>query len=220
MNDLVMIISIMNTTEASSEGINAKTVYLSTSVRAVGATKSLYAFAKIQGTDKVINLLEGKEAHEFMNSEPGQIINTYNKTCEARESLIEVDVNGMSGVVNANNLNVFIVWGDPNKNKKNEVHIAGFLGTEQAATALTSHENYRYKYNENIDNSTEEFNNMMWGLMIPKSSFDSYPREGISIMDAYPQFMNWAKSGGKDVLDWYTLGVNDLLYQGDSAKDK
>lgn len=61
-----------------------------------------------------------------MNSEPGQIINTYNKTCEARESLIEVDVNGMSGVVNANNLNVFIVWGDPNKNKKNEVHIAGF----------------------------------------------------------------------------------------------
>ncbi|WP_232284082.1 MULTISPECIES: DUF4842 domain-containing protein [Parabacteroides] len=56
--------------------------------------------------------------------------------------------------------------------------------------------------------------------MIPKSSFDSYPREGISIMDAYPQFMNWAKSGGKDVLDWYTLGVNDLLYQGDSAKDK
>lgn len=220
MNDLVMIVSIMNTTEASSEGINAKTVYLSTSVRAVGATKSLYAFAKIQGTDKVINLLEGKEAHEFMNSEPGQIINTYNKTCEARESLIEVDVNGMSGVVNANNLNVFIVWGDPNKNKKNEVHIAGFLGTEQAATALTSDEYYRYKYNENIDNSTEEFNNMMWGLMIPKSSFDSYPREGISIMDAYPQFMNWAKSGGKDVLDWYTLGVNDLLYQGDSAKDK
>ncbi|MBM6515478.1 LruC domain-containing protein [Parabacteroides distasonis] len=220
MNDLVMIVSIMNTTEASSEGINAKTVYLSTSVRAVGATKSLYAFAKIQGTDKVINLLEGKEAHEFMNSEPGQIINTYNKTCEARESLIEVDVNGMSGVVNANNLNVFIVWGDPNKNKKNEVHIVGFLGTEQAATALTSDEYYRYKYNENIDNSTEEFNNMMWGLMIPKSSFDSYPREGISIMDAYPQFMNWAKSGGKDVLDWYTLGVNDLLYQGDSAKDK
>lgn len=126
----------------------------------------------------------------------------------------------MSGVVNANNLNVFIVWGDPNKNKKNEVHIVGFLGTEQAATALTSDEYYRYKYNENIDNSTEEFNNMMWGLMIPKSSFDSYPREGISIMDAYPQFMNWAKSGGKDVLDWYTLGVNDLLYQGDSAKDK
>lgn len=72
-----------------------------------------------------------------------------------------------------------------------------FLGTEQAATALTSDEYYRYKYNENIDNSTEEFNNMMWGLMIPKSSFDSYPREGISIMDAYPQFMNWAKSGGK-----------------------
>ena len=32
-------------------------------------------------------------------------------------------------------------------------------------------------------------------------------------MDEYPQFMN-------DVLDWYTLGVNDLLYQGDSAKDK
>ena len=73
--------------------------------------KSLYAFAKIQGTDKVINLLEGKEAHEFMNSDLGQIINTYNKTCEARESLIEVDVNGMSGVVNANNLNVFYCLG-------------------------------------------------------------------------------------------------------------
>ena len=74
--------------------------------------RNLYMhFAKIQGTDKVINLLEGKEAHEFMNSEPGQIINTYNKTCEARESLIEVDVNGMSGVVNANNLNGFYCLG-------------------------------------------------------------------------------------------------------------
>ncbi len=31
-------------------------------------------------------------------------------------------------------------------------------------------------------------------------------------MDAYPQFMNWAKSGGKDVLDWYTLEVSMIFF--------
>ena len=46
MNDLVMIVSIINTTEASSEGINAKTVYLSTSVRAVGATEIFICFCE------------------------------------------------------------------------------------------------------------------------------------------------------------------------------
>ena len=61
---------------------------------------------------------------------------------------------------------------------------------------------------------------MMWGLMIPKSSFDSYPREGISIMDAYPNLWIGPSLEEKMFLDWYTLGVNDLLYQGDSAKDK
>lgn len=201
MNDIVINVGVGNV----MAGGNASKIYITGQLVAVGAKKDLYVLAQIDGTDKVINLLDGKEAHAFMGKSSGEVVNTFEQDCAPAEIFKEVDVTGMKGLVNANNLNVFIVWGDPNSEKRNEVHVAGFLGTKQAAASERSTKDYKYR-------SDDEYGNLMWGLMIPKESYSSYPKEGMPIKDAYPGFYDWAKAGGQNVLDWYTSGLEDKIF--------
>lgn len=206
MNDLVMDVSIAN----SIAGANATSVTITTTVRAVGATKALYAFARIEAPgagNKVVQLFDG-EAHAFMGGSTKEIINTHTYKYPAATNSVTVELpSTMQGVVNANNLNVFLVWGDITGNKWNEIHLPGFGGTDKAAQASSSN-SYKYK-SDGSQEGSEAYSNMMWALRIPAKEFKSYPREGISIKEAYSGFEDWAKTGGSSNYDWYTNPSDD-----------
>lgn len=201
MNDVVVNVGVGN----RMVGNKVTTACITGQVLAVGAKKGLYLFAQIDGTDKVVNLLDGQEVHNFMGMQETETINTYKKDCESKSFNLDVDVTGINGVVNANNLNVFIVWGSPDGKNRNEVHVAGFYGTKNAAVSDSSSKDYKCM----IDG---EHKNLMWGLMIPKDVYSSYPKEGSPIDQAYPGFTDWAHSGGKNAYDWYTSGLEDKIF--------
>lgn len=201
MNDLVMDVNIAN----SISGANAASVTITTTVHAVGATKALYAFARIEAPgagNKVVQLF-GQEAHAFMQGTVKETINTHKYTHAPQTNSITVTLPASTqGVVNVNNLNVFLVWGDISGDKWNEVHLPGFGGTDKAAQASSSN-GYKYKV-DGSENSNPAYGNMMWALKIPTKYFKSYPREGISINEAYSGFEKWAQTGGSSNYDWYT----------------
>lgn len=212
MNDLVLDVNIANIGVMNN---NATSVVLTTTVRAVGASKPLYAFAQIEapGVGKtIVPLFEG-EAHAFLGKTTNDKINTFNYTCDNRTTVQTVEVKGIKGLVNALNLNVFLVWGDVSGEKWNEVHLPYFKATARAAHSATTGDNY--KYNGKVEGAKTEYDNMMWALMVPTKDFASYPKEAVSIMTAYDEFMEWAKSGGAVAGDWYTRPVAaDKIYQG------
>ncbi|WP_159063596.1 LruC domain-containing protein [Parabacteroides bouchesdurhonensis] len=212
MNDLVLDVNIANVGVVNN---NATSVVLTTTVRAVGASKPLYAFAQIEAPgagETIVPLFDG-EAHEFLGKTVGDKINTYNYTCDSRTTVQTVGLNGIKGLVNALNLNVFVVWGDVNSGKWNEIHLPNFKATQNAVSSATT--NQDYKYNGKAEGAKPEYDNMMWALMIPTRSFTSYPKEGVSIMDAYDGFITWARSNGAAVGDWYFHPTSsDKIYEG------
>lgn len=218
MNDIVMDVNIANTVDKNG---NATSVTISTTLRAVGATKNLYAFAQIEASganNQIVSLLSDQEAHAALGQEQGSTVNTFKYNCDSRTYTIDVPLSGVTGRINANNLNVFIVWGDPNSEKRNEIHLPNFKGTSQAAATGAK----GYKYDGSLEGANPDYDNMMWGLMVYTDHFDSYPKETIVIGDAYPGFWEWAKSGGKaeNVLDWYSNGISDKLYDGKAPEVK
>ncbi|WP_165155996.1 LruC domain-containing protein [Parabacteroides sp. ZJ-118] len=213
MNDLVMDVEIANTVDKKGDATH---VSITTTLRAVGATKNIYAYAQIEApgaNNQIINLLDGKEAHDALGQDRGKIVNTYNYVCGSRSFTCETPLSGVKGRINANNLNVFIVWGNPDAEKKwNEIHLPNFRGTSHAAATGSK----GYKYDGSAEGADPNYDNMMWGLMVYTRDFDSYPKETISIADAYSGFWDWAKSGGQaeTSLGWYANGDPEKLYQG------
>lgn len=183
MNDVVVNIGSMGN-------------FVTGEVVAVGATKNLYLFAQADNTGEFIDLLDGQELHAFMGASAGEQVNSSKITHEPVGFTKVID-----SEVDPSTLNVFIVWGNTSGKDRNEIHIAGFKGTSNAAKSSNSSSYYTLI-------SDGDDRNLMWGLMIPKVKFSSYPKEGVSIMDAYPQFLDWAKSGGwiKELDSWYLGG--------------
>ena len=52
--------------------------------------------------------------------------------------------------------------------------------------------------------------NLPWAIEIPGDF--KYPTEWTDISDAYPQFYDWAVSGGTVNEDWYNFGEASKLY--------
>lgn len=102
-------------------------------------------------------------------------------------------------------INPFIINGGY-KNQRDEVHMTGYSPTEKANTR---------RFGEGDDNSNVKYyttqGNMMFVLALPKDSF--YPREYISIKQAYPELENWAISGGGANLDWYNHPQDLYIYK-------
>ncbi|MBK5203394.1 MAG: DUF4842 domain-containing protein, partial [Prolixibacteraceae bacterium] len=53
--------------------------------------------------------------------------------------------------------------------------------------------------------------NLIWGLAVPGPF--SYPSEAKAITKAYPDFKNWATSGGTTNTDWYEHPKSEFIYQ-------
>lgn len=195
MNDIVVDLNVANQ-EIDRQG-NAKAAIITATLRAVGATKELYLFV---GADNIVQkevpLFDGKEAHTSLgNYNRTQMINTEQYDTDPLPYQTTVDLSG--GRLSLGSLDVYIVWGNPDTDNRNEIHLPGFSGTSRAKVADTS---VRYRYKSEGDEG-DKFHNMMWGLMIPQTF--KYPKEMNSIMDVYPDFVKWAQANGERYEDWY-----------------
>lgn len=101
-------------------------------------------------------------------------------------------------------LNPFIVNGGY-KNKREEVHMPGFAPTNKAETRRfgTGDDASNIKYYTSKAN-------MIWALAIPGST--AYPKEYVSIKNAYPQIESWATSAGASGKDWYLYPEQSFIY--------
>lgn len=99
------------------------------------------------------------------------------------------------------NFNPFLIV---DLNRGVEVHLPNYLPTDLADQSLLG------TMEDSSDPGTGRYykteNNLPWAINIYES-FD-YPKEKVSIIDAYLKFAQWAESGGTEYQDWY-LDLND-----------
>ena len=113
----------------------------------------------------------------------------------------------IDGVINVNNFNLFIVTNGFDSDRRNEVHIAGYKGTDKAASSDNSTADY-------VSNET----GLMWALSIPSQDFATYPKETIRIDDAYEGFGSWIK--GDNTPGWYLNYVDENVIKYDLLINK
>ncbi|WP_455625090.1 LruC domain-containing protein [Parabacteroides sp.] len=201
MNDIVISVTMSNTTTAEGK---LKAVDIVAKLHAVGATKKLAVAFQLDGMSRndvasdveanqsrpVIRLFD--DAHAEMGVPAGTITNTYNYDKSlVKEIHKHIDFNEtLSTGVNVGKFNLFVIWGDPEANLRNEIHLPGFYGTDKAAKNASCTDNYM---------STED--GWMWGLAVPEMNFGSFPKETIHISEAYSGFGAWM--AGQDTPNWY-----------------
>lgn len=215
MNDLVIGIQI-NNKKMGGKTESAKIIY---TLYATGATKQIGVGFQLDGipasavsgaeqgqTNAVIQLFS--DAHSLLGSSERTPINTYNITAEPVVNEVTVNFNTpIDGVINVNNFNLFIVTNGFDSDRRNEVHIAGYKGTDKAASSENSTANY-------VSNET----GLMWALSIPSQDFATYPKETIRIDDAYEGFGSWIK--GDNTPGWYLNYVEDNVIKYDLFTNK
>lgn len=215
MNDLVIGIQI-NNKKMGGKTESAKIIY---TLYATGATKQIGVGFQLDGipasavsgaeqgqTNAVIQLLS--DAHSLLGSSERIPINTYKVTAEPVVNEVTVNFNTpIDGVLNVNNFNLFIVTDGFDSDRRSEVHIAGYKGTDKAASSDNSTADY-------VSNET----GLMWALSIPSQDFATYPKETIRIDDAYEGFGSWIK--GDNTPGWYLNYVEDNVIKYDLLINK
>ena len=118
------------------------------------------------------------------------LVNTSSRAVSASSSTYTYTVTFSSPIakskLNINKLNFYIYLVNDGTDRK-EVHLGGFAPSSKVQSST-------YGY---IDG-----NNMVWGIMIPSGNF-AYPKESVTITNAYSNFTNWATSFGANNVDWY-----------------
>lgn len=215
MNDLVIGIQI-NNKKIGDKTESARIIY---TLYATGATKQIGVGFQLDGisasavsdaeqgqTNAVIQLFS--DAHSLLGSSERTPINTYKVTMPPVENEVTINFNTpIDGVINVNNFNLFIVTNGFDSDRRNEVHIAGYKGTDKAASSDNSTADY-------VSNET----GLMWALSIPSQDFATYPKETIRIDDAYEGFGSWIK--GDNTPGWYLNYVDENVIKYDLLINK
>ena len=215
MNDLVIGIQI-NNKKIGDKTESAKIIY---TLYATGATKQIGVGFQLDGisasavsdaeqgqTNAVIQLFS--DAHSLLGSSERTPINTYKVTMPPVENEVTINFNTpIDGVINVNNFNLFIVTNGFDSDRRNDVHIAGYKGTDKAASSDNSTADY-------VSNET----GLMWALSIPSQDFATYPKETIRIDDAYEGFGSWIK--GDNTPGWYLNYVDENVIKYDLLINK
>ena len=112
----------------------------------------------------------------------------------------EESSNVPASAFNINNLDVFVITrAADQKNKRLEVHVAGYAPTDLANTKLFGQGNDKSSADEKRYYLSSE--NLAWGVVIPTDF--AWPLEYKNIKDVYTNFVGWVTSGGKENKDWY-----------------
>ena len=198
MNDLVIGIYTLYATGATKQ--------IGVGFQLDGIPASAVSGAEQGQTNAVIQLFS--DAHSLLGSSERTPINTYKITAEPVVNEVTVNFNTpIDGVMNVNNFNLFIVTNGFDSDRRNEVHIAGYKGTDKAASSDNSTADY-------VSNET----GLMWALSIPSQDFATYPKETIRIDDAYEGFGSWIK--GDNTPGWYLNYVEDNVIKYDLFTNK
>lgn len=97
-----------------------------------------------------------------------------------------------------NTLNPFVITFGQHTGGRNEIHLAGYTGTNKINTSLIARERGN---GLSADDPFKTPSGEPWALCVPVSF--GYPKEGVNIKEAYPRFAPWATSGGTQETDWY-----------------
>jgi len=148
------------------------------------------------------NFILFENVHALFGLSDYSIVNTFNSQAKVATSTYSFEITFSTPVeqnqVSVDKLNFYSIVGEINSNDRHEIHLAGYSPSSKVTKATGSY---------------KDANNMVWALMLPTSSY-KYPAENVKIFDAYPNFMNWARSGGKEFTDWFLNPADseDLLY--------
>nr|WP_321521490.1 LruC domain-containing protein [uncultured Macellibacteroides sp.] len=154
---------------------------------------------KENGQDKANLILFPDVYSTFGLSSPG-ITNTNPSLPKYKTDTYKFEVAFSNSVsesdINISNLNFYLIIGQNNDVNRKEIHLAGFKATSKVKSDPLDYTDY---------------NNMVWGLLIPTANF-KYPAESVTIQEAYPNFLNWAKSGGANNSNWYLSPQSGKVY--------
>jgi LruC domain-containing protein len=147
------------------------------------------------------NITENYLTFNANGTESGQdnavIIFTDNTDNFLTETTVSITLNTpiSTSTLGAAPFNPFII---ANKERAKEIHLAGYNKTNlgDSGTYITG-------------------TGFPWGLSIINEDFD-VPKEGVSIIEAYNYFDDWATSGGNSYSDWYS---NNAGYRNDDKID-
>lgn len=166
--------------------------------RSTLASSSIFedATTESKGIEVVIPLFG--DAHKVYGYDERKLLNTGQEETSKLytiEVIIELnDQTKTSPSITMNNLDFFIAYG--NLGSRTEIHLYEFKDFGATANG-TIHQ-------KNLDVA----GNYTWAIRIPEFK---YPREKVSIVEAYPTFKNWA-SNRLNNKDWYKSYNNDKVY--------
>lgn len=207
MNDVVMKYEVTCSNNVETKTSSAK---IQMTVLAVGATKSLAIGYQLDGITP--NAVEGVspnngqmesgqanvvmlpiwDAHKALDPNAGHVtMNTYKLTNSPYECTETISFNKDVSI----RINPFIVygnWGD----KRSEIHLPGFRGTDKANTASKDYDYYE--------------NGTMWGIRVANMESVTWPKENVNIRVAYEGFDSWTSTGSdENGAAWYNSPIAD-----------
>lgn len=101
--------------------------------------------------------------------------------------------------IDIQNINFFIAYALKN-GIRSEVHLKGYSPTDKIDKSLLNTKDDQYN-----KAPYTSLHNLVWGIMIPQEEGSTfhYPKERVSIREAYKEFSDWANSNGSINTDWY-----------------
>lgn len=208
MNDVVMKYKVVYSNNVETKTGSAE---IQMTVLAVGATKSLAIGYQLNGItpDAVTSIssdlgqmesgqtnvvmLPIWDAHKALDPNAGHVtMNTYKLTNSPYECTQTIYFNKDVSI----RVNPFIVYGDWNSDKRSEIHLPGFRGTDKANTTSKDYDYYE--------------NGVMWGIRVANMESVTCPKETMNIRDAYEGFATWTSTGSNENgAAWYNSPIAD-----------
>lgn len=208
MNDVVMKYEVTCSNNVETKTSSAK---IQMTVLAVGATKSLAIGYQLDGITP--NAVEGVspnngqmesgqtnvvmlpiwDAHKALDPNAGHVtMNTYKLTNSPYECTETISFNKDVSI----RINPFIVYGNWDSDKRSEIHLPGFRGTDKANTASKDYDYYE--------------NGTMWGIRVANMESVTWPKENVNIRVAYEGFDSWTSTGSdENGAAWYNSPIAD-----------
>ncbi len=238
-NDLVLGVYGNEITNASNDVVE---IDINFDVRAVGASFENgfgWQFANIEPSDiqqvtgavllgsgetSILNNANGTEQDQdsaviiaveniesVLNRVGGSMFNTMDNGLVGTSDLIQINI--LFGettpisrdLIGPSAYNAFLI---KNQNREVEIHLPNRQPTDNMNTALLGTGNDVSDPFLGTFYKTET--GLPWGLLIIEPV--DYPIEAIPIIEAFPDFANWAQSGGTANQDWYTNPISTKVW--------
>jgi len=171
---------------------------------------SLNANGTEQGQDSAV-IIAVENIEDVINRAGGSMFNTLDNGLVGTSDLVEVNILfGETTPINrdligAQAYNIFLI---KNQIRGTEIHMPDREPTNKMTTSLLG--TGQDVSDPNTGTYYKTASHLPWALMI-MADFD-YPIEKIAIIDAYPDFADWAQSGGTLNTDWYENPVPSKIW--------